>query len=106
RLITHFRSSLMAVNIHIIIIEIYALHTKRRNLFDEIDAVIHLLMEAKHCGLSKSRNATRLNSRFKTLDTIKLKVNSVTFGSVIKMCMQLMIADGKVKRKSFTSRYA
>src|SRR5688572_3382203 len=55
------RSSLMAVNIHITIIELNALHTKRQNLFQELDAVIHLLMEAKHWGLRKSRNATSLN---------------------------------------------
>src|SRR5438874_10943513 len=56
----------MAVNIHITIIELNALHTKRQNLFQELDAVIHLLMEAKHWGLRKSRNATSLNSRFKS----------------------------------------
>src|SRR5699024_11683783 len=67
-LITNVRSSLMAVNIHITIIELNALHTKRQNLFQELDAVIHLLMEAKHWGLRKSRNATSLNSRFKSLD--------------------------------------
>src|SRR5438045_602222 len=44
-------------------IELNALHTKRQNLFQELDAVIHLLMEAKHWGLRKSRNATSLNSR-------------------------------------------
>src|SRR5438270_2157061 len=49
----------MAVNIHITIIELNALHTKRQNLFQELDAVIHLLMEAKHWGLRKSRNADR-----------------------------------------------
>src|SRR5260370_134179 len=54
------------VNIHITIIELNALHTKRQNLFQELDAVIHLLMEAKHWGLRKSRNATSLNSRFKS----------------------------------------
>src|SRR4051794_41946808 len=59
----------MAVNIHITTIELNALHTKRQNLFQELDAVIHLLMEAKHWGLRKSRNATSLNSRFKSLDT-------------------------------------
>src|SRR5690348_17363329 len=69
KLITNVRSSLMAVNIHITIIELNALHTKRQNLFQELDAVIHLLMEAKHWGLRKSRNATSLNSRFKSLDT-------------------------------------
>src|SRR5437867_8036312 len=68
----------MAVNIHITIIELNALHTKRQNLFQELDAVIHLLMEAKHWGLRKSRNATSLNSRFKSLDTLKVKIISVT----------------------------
>src|SRR5437870_402808 len=72
----------MAVNIHITIIELNALHTKRQNLFQELDAVIHLLMEAKHWGLRKSRNATSLNSRFKSLDTIKVKIISVTFRTV------------------------
>src|SRR5258708_9008613 len=74
----------MAVNIHITIIELNALHTKRQNLFQELDAVIHLLMEAKHCGLRKSRNATSLNSRFKSLDTLKAKIISVTFRRVIR----------------------
>src|SRR5436309_468500 len=59
----------MAVNIHITIIELNALHTKRQNLYQELDAVIHLLMEDKHWGLRKSRNARSLNSRFKSLDT-------------------------------------
>src|SRR4051794_23367456 len=74
----------MAVNIHITIIELNALHTKRQNLFQELDAVIHLLMEAKHWGLRKSRNATSLNSRFKSLDTLKVKINSVTVRRVIR----------------------
>src|SRR5947209_18975397 len=74
----------MAVNIHITIIELNALHTKRQNLFQELDAVIHLLMEAQHWGLSKSRNATSLNSRFKSLDTLKVKIISVTFRRVIR----------------------
>src|SRR5207253_4859347 len=60
----------MAVNIHITIIELNALHTKRPNLFHELDAVIHLLMEANHCGLRKSRNATILFFLFKRLPTI------------------------------------
>src|SRR5437868_8290034 len=81
---TNVRSSLMAVNIHITIIELNALHTKRQNLFQELDAVIHLLMEAKHWGLRKSRNATSLNSRFKSLDTLKVKIISVTFRRVIR----------------------
>src|SRR5437773_5258356 len=66
-----------------LIIELNALHTKRQNLFQELDAVIHLLMEAKHWGLRKSRNATSLNSRFKSLDTLKVKIISVTFRRVI-----------------------
>src|SRR3712207_6903059 len=37
KLITNVRSSLMAVNIHITIIELNALHTKRQNLFQELD---------------------------------------------------------------------
>src|SRR5205807_1082901 len=100
----------MAVNIHITIIELNALHTKRQNLFQELDAVKihnnifqlnaphtkrqnlfqkldavnHLLMEAKHWGLRKSRNATSLNSRFKSLDTLKVKIISVTFRRVIR----------------------
>src|SRR5262247_169891 len=72
----------MAVNIHITIIELNALHTKRQNLFQELDAVIHLLMEAKHWGLSKSRNATSLKSRPKSLDTLKVKIISVKFRRV------------------------
>src|SRR5690554_8034303 len=73
----------MAVNIHITIIELNALHTKRQNLFQELDAVIHLLMEAKHWGLRKCRNETSFNSRFKSLDTLKVKIISVTFRRVI-----------------------
>src|SRR3989449_9147645 len=68
----------MAVNIHVTIIELNALHSKRQNLFEELVAVIHLLMEARHGGLRKSRKATSLNSRFKSLDTLKVKIISVT----------------------------
>src|SRR5687768_14733241 len=74
----------MAVNIHITIIELNALHTKRQTLFQELDAIIHLLIEAKHWGLRKSINATSLNSRFKSLDTLKIKITSVTFSRVIR----------------------
>src|SRR5690606_39946006 len=56
----------------------------RQNLFQELDAVIHLLMEAKHWGLRTSSNATSLNSRFKSLDTLKVKIISVTFRRVIR----------------------
>src|SRR5829696_5046490 len=74
----------MAVNIHITIIELNALHTKRQNLFQELDAVIHLLMEAKHWGLRKSRNATSLNRRFTRLAFLKVKIISVTSRRVIR----------------------
>src|SRR5437870_13137278 len=74
----------MAVNIHITIIELNALHTKRQNLFQELDPEIHLRMEAKHWGLRKSRNATSLNIRFKSLDTLKHNIISVTLRRVIR----------------------
>src|SRR5688500_20301645 len=41
-------------------------------------------MEAKHWGVRKSSNATSLNSRFKTLDTLKVKIITVTFRRVIR----------------------
>src|SRR5437016_9077008 len=44
----------MAVNIHITIIELNALHTKRQNLFQELDAVIHLLMERSEERFSRN----------------------------------------------------
>src|SRR2546428_13901930 len=74
----------MAVNIHITISEPNALHTKRPTLCQELDAVTHLLMEAKHWGLRKSRKATSLNSKFKSLDALKVKIISVTFRRVIR----------------------
>src|SRR5256885_1146544 len=58
--------------------------TKRQNLSQDLDAVIHLLMKSNHWGLRKSRNATSLNSRFKSLDTLKVKIISVTFRRVIR----------------------
>src|SRR5205085_11467939 len=68
------------------ITELYtlSLHDALPIFFQELDAVIHLLMEAKHWGLRKSRNATSLNSRFKSLDTLKVKIISVTFRRVIR----------------------
>src|SRR2546428_12100394 len=74
----------MAVNIHITMMELIALHMKRQNLLQELEAVIHLLMEAKHWGLRTTRNATSLNSRFKSLDTLKVKIISVTCRRVIR----------------------
>src|SRR5260221_7141977 len=41
-------------------------------------------MEANHWGLRKSSNAKSLNSRFKSLDTLKVKIISVTFRRVIR----------------------
>src|SRR5205823_13402051 len=79
---THFYT--LSLHDALPIFELNALHTKRQNLFQELDAVIHLLMEAKHWGLRKSRNATSLNSRFKSLDTLKVKIISVTFRRVIR----------------------
>src|SRR5690606_4997661 len=84
KLITNVRTSLMAVNIHITIIELNALHTKTQNLIQELDAVIHLLTEAKHWRLRKSRNATSINSRLKSLDTRKVKIISVTCRRLIR----------------------
>src|SRR5438270_248375 len=84
KLITNVRSSLIAVNIHITIIELNALHTKRQNLVQELDAVIHLLMKDKHWALRKRRNATSLNSMTKSVDTLKVKIISVTFRRVIR----------------------
>src|SRR5205823_2867159 len=89
--------------IHITIIELNALHTKRQNLFQELDAVIHLLMEAKHWGLRKSRNATSLNSRFKSLDTLKVKIISVTFRRVIRTNQANLHTDQE--RDYFMQRY-
>src|SRR5260370_42485610 len=43
-----------------------------------------MLKEAKKWGLRKSRNYTSLNSRFKSLDTLKDKIISVTFRRVIR----------------------
>src|SRR5207249_565633 len=77
-------SSLMAVNIHNTINELNALHTKSQNPFQDLDAVTHPLMEAKHRGWTNSRNATSCNSRYKSLDTLKVKIISVTFRRVIR----------------------
>src|SRR5690349_24585706 len=64
--------------------DLHSFPTRRSSDLQELDAVIHLLMEAKHWGLRKSRNATSLNSRFKSLDTLKVKIISVTFRRVIR----------------------
>src|SRR5207245_11714843 len=78
--------------------------TKRQNLFQELDAVIHLLMEAKHWGLRKSRNATSLNSRFKSLDTLKVKIISVTFRRVIRTNHKPAIEIGRAVQQECRDR--
>src|SRR5205807_2813641 len=75
----------MAVNIHITIIELNALHTKRQNLFQELDAVIHLLMEAFF---------------FQAKDGIRAyKVTGVQT-CALPICVPLNIAEGSAKRGS------
>src|SRR5262249_33545498 len=80
----YVRSSPIAVKIRIPIIGPNSLHTKRQNLFQELEAGIHRLMEANHSGLRKRRNATSLNSRFKSLDTLKATIISRTCRMVIR----------------------
>src|SRR5688572_32323346 len=60
------RSSLMAVNIHITIIELNALHTKRQNLFQELDAVIHLQQEPYDQYHENSRSEERFSRNAET----------------------------------------
>src|SRR5437016_5701103 len=60
----------MAVNIHITIIKLNALHTQRQNLLQEHDRVMHLLMEAKQWGLNKRRNATNNTISFTVVPEI------------------------------------
>src|SRR5947199_9798779 len=81
---TNLRYILLGVYLHSTLFKLNAQHTKRHNPFQEPDAVIHVLMEAKPWGLRKSRNATSLNSRFKILDTLQVKIISVTFRRVIR----------------------
>src|SRR2546429_1260457 len=47
---TSGRSTRVAVRIHITIIVLDPLQTKRQDLFQELDPRIHLLMEARHWG--------------------------------------------------------
>src|SRR2546430_821388 len=56
-------------------------------LQSQSNLVCRLLLEKKkdkHWGLRKSRNATSLNSRFKSIDTLNVKIISVTFRRVIR----------------------
>src|SRR5205807_7388177 len=80
-----------------LIIELNALHTKRQNLFQELDAVIHLLMEAKHWGLRKSRNATSLNSRWITASKIGRAVQQ---NAETDLVCRLLLEKKKNKNKT------
>src|SRR5699024_12694713 len=82
--ITKIRSNIINVNKNITIIDHNNQKTKRQNIIQELNAEINLLMEAKHWGLRKSRNSTRLNSRFKIPDTLKVKIINVTFRREIR----------------------
>src|SRR4051794_41210275 len=74
----------MAVNIHITIIELNALHTKRQNLFQELDAVIHLLMEAKHWGRSEERFSRNAETDLVCRLLLEKKKKKQTQGSWVK----------------------
>src|SRR5258708_13806996 len=83
------------------IIELNALHTKRQNLFQELDAVIHLLMEAKHWGLRKSRNATSLNSRWITASSSwKRWEERFSRNAETDLVCRLLLEKKKDKRKT------
>src|SRR6266542_3694312 len=60
-----------------------SIHSLLSNRYKLITNVRIRLMAATHWGLRKSRNATSLNSRFKSLQTLKVKIISVTFRRVI-----------------------
>src|SRR5258707_279581 len=82
--INESRSGLLSDDIHRTLVLRRRIPTARQDLFQELGAALHLLREAKHGGLRKSRNARSLNSRFKSLDTLKVKIISVTFRRVIR----------------------
>src|SRR4051794_41297889 len=78
-----------------------SLHTKRQNLFQELDAVIHLLMEAKHWGLRKSRNATSLNSRWITASSSRSEERFSRNAETDLVCRLLL--EKKKKRTNETA---
>src|SRR4051812_50083251 len=61
-----------------------AKNKKSYNLCQKIDPVIHLLEDTKDWGVVNRRKDTSLNNRFKSLDTHKVKIISVTFRRVIR----------------------
>src|SRR5207253_11344579 len=75
---------ILHVTSNITIDDLHPLHTKPILVLQRPDAVIHLRMESKPWRLRKIRNATSLNSRFKSLDTLKVKIISVTFRRLIR----------------------
>src|SRR2546425_190628 len=87
---TNVRSSLMAVNIHITIIELNALHTKRQNLFQELDAVIHLLMEAKLIWLDLVASLPLIKERILVI-ILLLHFLSLMLGSVLVLMLPLLV---------------
>src|SRR5256886_5446219 len=58
-------------------------HTKRHNLFQELDEVIHLLIAFKHRGSINSLNAARLSRRFKRLAMLNVILIRDTFSRVL-----------------------
>src|SRR5256714_9938457 len=90
----HDALPILAVNIHITIIELNALHTKRQNLFQELDAVIHLLMEAKHWGLSSIRSEERFSRNAETDIVCRLLLEKKT--SQFRCCTLAMQANASV----------
>src|SRR5437773_6203348 len=78
KLITNVRSSLMAVNIHITIIELNALHTKRQNLRSEerfsrnaeTDLVCRLLLEKKNGRNKNNQSEDRVRNFLQPQDSV------------------------------------
>src|SRR5206468_3245332 len=92
-LITNVRSSLMAVNIHITIIELNALHTKRQNLFQELDAVIHLLMEEILSFRMQGRSEERFSRNAETDLVCRLLLEKKKHPDVVTSVLSLLLAD-------------
>src|SRR5205085_5576574 len=87
----------MAVNIHITIIELNALHTKRQNLFQELDAVIHLLMEDRKSG---SAGMPRPIS-YAVFCLKKKKKNYIIASKIAKTIQEFFIPTGSWARYIF-----
>src|SRR2546429_7159808 len=57
---------------------------------------IHLLMEAKHWGLRKSRNATSLNSRFKSISTLSRSEERFSRNAETDLVCRLLLEKKKL----------